>query len=150
MRASATRLLAMEPLREDIHRAVMRAYVAQGRVNLALKQYEHCRDALQRELKLQPEPETRHLHEEVRMRRMAPQAARMAASAQVRDSERPAFEGDCLRPSTNRPGSTSPIRSPATGRSTWSMCRDGSPTWTTPGPRHGFRVFCAGSALSRA
>jgi TolB-like protein/DNA-binding SARP family transcriptional activator len=67
---AATRLLALEPLREDIHRALMRAYAAQDRINLALKQYEICRDVLLRELGLQPEPETRALHEELRARRM--------------------------------------------------------------------------------
>ncbi|CAN7667182.1 alpha/beta fold hydrolase [Mesorhizobium sp. LjNodule214] len=103
---AATRLLAMEPLREDIHRALMRAYAAQGRINLALKQYEHCRDALQRELKLQPEPETRHLHEELRTRRMTPQAtSRMAASAPLPPSPAHAgersFGGDPSRPPTH-------------------------------------------------
>ncbi|WP_245266242.1 BTAD domain-containing putative transcriptional regulator [Mesorhizobium sp. L103C119B0] len=29
-----------------------------GRINLALRQYENCRAALQRELDLQPKPET--------------------------------------------------------------------------------------------
>jgi len=67
---AAARLLALEPLREDIHRALMRAYAAQDRFSLALKQYEICRDALQRELGLQPEPETRRLFEELRARRM--------------------------------------------------------------------------------
>jgi DNA-binding SARP family transcriptional activator/pimeloyl-ACP methyl ester carboxylesterase len=107
---AAARLLAIEPLREDIHRALMRAYAAQGRINLALKQYDHCRDALQRELKLQPEPETRHLHEELRTRRMTPQAvSRTATSAPppptsqpspTRTGEQPAF-GEPLRPSTH-------------------------------------------------
>jgi TolB-like protein len=67
---AAARLLALEPLREDIHRALMRAYAAQGRFNLALKQHEACRDALQKELGLQPEPETRRLFDELRARRM--------------------------------------------------------------------------------
>lgn len=101
---AATRLLAMEPLREDIHRALMRAYAAQGRLNLALRQYENCRAALQRELNLQPEPETRHLYEDLRTRRMTPQAAsRTAASAPspARTGERPAFEGEPERPSTH-------------------------------------------------
>lgn len=71
---AATRLLTMEPLREDIHRALMRAFAAQGRINLALRQYENCRGVLQRGLNLQPEPETRSLYEELRTRRMAPQA----------------------------------------------------------------------------
>ncbi|MDG4885042.1 alpha/beta fold hydrolase [Mesorhizobium sp. WSM4884] len=66
---AATRLIAMEPLREDIHRALMRAYATQGRINLALKQYELCRDGLQRNLQLPPEPETRQLYETLRVRR---------------------------------------------------------------------------------
>ncbi|MGH6893671.1 MAG: FlgO family outer membrane protein, partial [Dongiaceae bacterium] len=67
---TATRLLALDPLREDIHRALMRAYAAQDRFSLALKQYETCRDALLREIGQQPEPETRALYEELRVRRM--------------------------------------------------------------------------------
>jgi len=67
---AATRLLALEPLREDIHRTLMGAYAAQDRINLALKQYELCRDVLQRELGLQPEPETHALYEALRARRM--------------------------------------------------------------------------------
>ncbi|RVD43673.1 alpha/beta fold hydrolase [Mesorhizobium sp. M4A.F.Ca.ET.020.02.1.1] len=66
---AAARLLAMEPLREDIHRALMRSFAAQGRINLALKQYELCRDALERDLALAPEPETRQLYETLRARR---------------------------------------------------------------------------------
>lgn len=68
---AATRLLVLEPLREDVHRSLMRAYAAQGRLALALKQYEHCSDGLQRELRLQPEAETRTLYEELRSRRLA-------------------------------------------------------------------------------
>ncbi|TJX41666.1 MAG: alpha/beta hydrolase, partial [Mesorhizobium sp.] len=66
---AAARLLAMEPLREDIHRALMRSFAARGRINLALKQYELCRDALERDLALAPEPETRQLYETLRARR---------------------------------------------------------------------------------
>lgn len=68
----AGRLLALEPLREDIHRTLMRAYAGQGRLGLALKQFEFCRDVLQRQLGLGPEPETRKLYDQLRVRRMAP------------------------------------------------------------------------------
>jgi TolB-like protein/DNA-binding SARP family transcriptional activator/Flp pilus assembly protein TadD len=67
----ATRLLALDPLREDIHRALMRAYAAQGRVNLALKQYDICRNALRRELGVQPEPDTERLYTRIRKQRAA-------------------------------------------------------------------------------
>ncbi len=67
----ATRLLALDPLREDIHRALMRAYAAQGRVNLALKQYDICRNTLRRELGVQPEPDTERLYTRIRKQRAA-------------------------------------------------------------------------------
>jgi len=67
---AAARLLALEPLREDIHRILMKAYAAQHRFTLALKQFELCRDALRRELGLQPDPETTRLYDELRARRM--------------------------------------------------------------------------------
>ncbi|MDX8452944.1 alpha/beta fold hydrolase [Mesorhizobium sp. VK9D] len=78
---TAARLLVMEPLREDIHRALMRAYAAQGRINLALKQYELCREALERDLGLPAELETRQLYEALRARRMSssPHSKRPAA-----------------------------------------------------------------------
>ncbi|RWP36931.1 MAG: alpha/beta fold hydrolase [Mesorhizobium sp.] len=103
---SATRLLAMEPLREDIHRALMRAYAVQGRLNLALRQYENCRSALQRELNVQPEPETRHLYEDLRTRRMTPQAASAPPSqtpppSPARTGARPAFRAEPMRPATH-------------------------------------------------
>ncbi|AZO70347.1 MULTISPECIES: alpha/beta fold hydrolase [unclassified Mesorhizobium] len=85
---AAMRLLAMEPLREDAHRALMRSYAAQGRINLALKQYELCREALQRELRLMPEAETRNLHEDLRARRTA-SPARPSASGAEPEPKRP-------------------------------------------------------------
>jgi DNA-binding SARP family transcriptional activator/pimeloyl-ACP methyl ester carboxylesterase len=93
---AATRLLALEPLREDIHRALMRIYASEGRVNLALKQYEFCRDVLQRELGLQPEPETRKLYDELRTRRMS--AGSGARSLQAETGGRRATEA--ARPQT--------------------------------------------------
>lgn len=71
----ATRLLGLDPLREDVHRTLMRAYAAQDRLSLALKQYEICRSVLQSELGLRPEPETQSLFEELRSRRMKPDKA---------------------------------------------------------------------------
>lgn len=84
---AATRLLVLEPLREDIHRALMRAYAAQDRFNLALKQYELCRDALQRELGLQPEPETQALHGQLRARRMETNKSHRPGRDGIADSE---------------------------------------------------------------
>ncbi|WP_245277977.1 alpha/beta hydrolase [Rhizobium leguminosarum] len=68
---AATRLLSLEPLREDVHRTLMRAYAATGRFNLALAQYRSCADTLRKQLGVQPEPETRALYRDLLARRIA-------------------------------------------------------------------------------
>ena len=108
----AARLLAMEPLREDIHRVLMRAYAAEGRFNMALRQYKNCSDALQKHLRLQPQPETRQLYEELRSRRMKLAAAARAGenppslpdpprSTGPQAAERLQFDVQHLRPPTH-------------------------------------------------
>lgn len=64
--AVAGRLLALEPLREDVHRSLMQLYVQAGRRGTALQQYEHCRSILRRELGIRPEPETERLASDIR------------------------------------------------------------------------------------
>ena len=59
------RLLALEPLQEPVHRALMRLYTRLGRREAALRQYQLCADALKRELRVQPEAETTQLHEQI-------------------------------------------------------------------------------------
>jgi predicted ATPase/DNA-binding SARP family transcriptional activator len=59
------RLLALDPLQEPVHRAVMRLYARLGRREAALRQYQHCADALKRELSTQPEAETTQLYQEI-------------------------------------------------------------------------------------
>lgn len=54
-------LLEREPLREDVHREVMRTYAAEGRRAEALRHYERCRAIMRRELDIEPMPETVHL-----------------------------------------------------------------------------------------
>ena len=55
LREYAQRLLSLDPLNEAGHRALMRLHVATARQDLALRQYEVCRDRLRRELSaLQP------------------------------------------------------------------------------------------------
>ncbi len=68
---TAARLLNLDPLRESAHRILMRAYAAQGRDALALKQFEACRDVLGRELGVEPEPETVALYRSIRQQRGA-------------------------------------------------------------------------------
>jgi predicted ATPase/DNA-binding SARP family transcriptional activator len=59
------RLLALDPLQESVHRAVMGLYASLGRPEAALRQYQRCVDALKRELGTRPEAETIRLHQEI-------------------------------------------------------------------------------------
>ncbi len=67
--AVARRLLALDPLRETAHRALMRIHSAQGQTALALKQYQSCRDALQKVLGVRPEIETERLYQSIQAER---------------------------------------------------------------------------------
>ena len=51
-------ILDRDPLREDVHRELMRLYLANGQRAMALRQFEACRAALRRELAIQPMRET--------------------------------------------------------------------------------------------
>jgi DNA-binding SARP family transcriptional activator len=62
---TAVRLLALDPLQEAVHRALMRLYLRQHRRGAALRQYQLCVDVLQRELGSEPEPETKQLYLEL-------------------------------------------------------------------------------------
>ncbi len=59
------RLLAGDPLREDIHRAIMRCLVLSGDRNAALRHYHTVTSLLQDELGVEPLPETARLHEAI-------------------------------------------------------------------------------------
>ena len=62
----ALRLLAVDPMQEEVHRQLMRLYLEQGRRGSALEQYRACRATLERELGVRPEPETERLYREIR------------------------------------------------------------------------------------
>lgn len=64
--AVAQRLLALDPLQEEVHRAIMRLHAEAGEVGLAERQYESCRDILKRELDILPSAETENLHRRIR------------------------------------------------------------------------------------
>jgi TolB-like protein/DNA-binding SARP family transcriptional activator len=83
---AAVRLLMLDPLREDIHREVMRVHAAQGRLSSAVKQYEICRDILWRELGVQPEPETQKLFHELRLRRENSVEPAVSANTRMREA----------------------------------------------------------------
>ena len=57
------RALLADPLREDVHRELMRVLWREGRRDDALRHYRLCRETLDRELGVAPSPETRALYE---------------------------------------------------------------------------------------
>ncbi len=57
-RRVAEQLLALDPLQESVHRALMRLHAAEGRHGAALKQYGECVRILSRELGVEPEAAT--------------------------------------------------------------------------------------------
>ena len=71
---TALRLVALDPLQEAVHRTLMRLYARQGRRANALRQYQVCVGVLQRELGVEPEPETRQVYQEVLQHRAHPTA----------------------------------------------------------------------------
>ncbi len=64
--AAARRLLALDPLRESAHRALMEALAAVGERDQALRQYEACREMLLNELSVGPEAATEVLCQQIR------------------------------------------------------------------------------------
>lgn len=63
--AAGQRLLAHDPLREEIHREMMRLYLKAGERALAVRQYNLCREILADELSIAPMAETEALYHEV-------------------------------------------------------------------------------------
>ncbi|WP_170937077.1 MULTISPECIES: AAA family ATPase [Rhodomicrobium] len=68
----ATRILALDPLREDAHRALMELYGKQRRYAAAMQQYRLCADTLSRELNVKPEASTTALYRRIRELRTHP------------------------------------------------------------------------------
>lgn len=74
-RAAIDRLrsaLQEDPMREDVHRQLMRVYGAMGARGLALRQFEVCRDLLRGELNVAPDHETMALYEDLVANRSEP------------------------------------------------------------------------------
>lgn len=51
-------ILQIDPLREEVHRALMHCYRQLGLYAQAIRQFHHCTDLLQAELRIMPLPET--------------------------------------------------------------------------------------------
>lgn len=63
--ALACEILRRDPMREEIHRALMRLYLESGQRTLALSQYIQCRDLLSQELGVLPLEETMALYQRI-------------------------------------------------------------------------------------
>jgi len=59
------KILAMDPLREDVHRVMIQLYVYNGQRTLAMRQYDLCRSVLAVELNIPPMPETEALYTQI-------------------------------------------------------------------------------------
>ena len=77
------KLLALDPMQEHVHRALMRLYAAQGRHDAALSQYERCRHELLQQLGVRPDSETEELARTIRAsRRVGPAGTASRAEAE--------------------------------------------------------------------
>ncbi|MFP4003731.1 MAG: BTAD domain-containing putative transcriptional regulator [Alphaproteobacteria bacterium] len=70
----ATHLIKLDPLCEPAHGALMRHYHGRGQRALAMRQYQQFAALLQRELGLDPAPETRQIFEHIQTAPPAPSA----------------------------------------------------------------------------
>jgi DNA-binding SARP family transcriptional activator len=68
---AALQLIELDPLREDAHRAAMRAYCRLGQRHAALAQYARCKETLQAELGAPPMAETAALRQAIIEGRLA-------------------------------------------------------------------------------
>jgi DNA-binding SARP family transcriptional activator len=80
----AARLLALDPLQEEVHRTLMRLHARQGRRAAALRQYQTCVAVLQKELGVEPEAPTRRLYLEILQQASSPAPAGRRAVASAR------------------------------------------------------------------
>src|SRR5206468_4014756 len=62
---TAQRSLRLDILQEPMHRTLMRLYLQSGDVVEALQQYESCAKVLKRELRIDPDAETKALQREI-------------------------------------------------------------------------------------
>ena len=79
----AQRLVALDPLRESVHRTLMELYRRQGRYGAALRQYRLCAEALAKELHVDPDTMTKALYREIRERRNRAADATASVAAPV-------------------------------------------------------------------
>ena len=94
--AAARQLNALDPLREDAHRLLMRLLAASGNRNAALKQHERCLQTLREELGIAPDAETEQLAEAIRSGR--PMSSGSSEAALPAPAQATAFGGISAAP----------------------------------------------------
>jgi TolB-like protein/DNA-binding SARP family transcriptional activator len=100
------RLLQLDPTREEAHRRLMRLHAKQGDRAQALRQYRICRDALRRELGVDPESETEQLRSNIeRLRTSSASAVDRPISLPPDKPPQPAAISAELTPSARAPRS---------------------------------------------
>jgi DNA-binding SARP family transcriptional activator/TolB-like protein len=97
--AHGLKLLSLDPLQEQVYRGLMRLYMAQGRHDAALTQYERCRRELSDQLGVDPQPETEELAQAIRRSRREGRAEPRAAIPLISDSEQSRLRALPDRPS---------------------------------------------------
>jgi DNA-binding SARP family transcriptional activator/TolB-like protein len=117
---TARRLVALDPLSEIGHRALILAYMRAGRRPEALRQYRNCTDILKRELDVAPDAETQALAKEIARSGEAPEPV---SPSFRRAEERPGSRPLDLRarPTAERsePRASSPLS--ATAKRRWPV-----------------------------
>ncbi|HEV2721986.1 MAG TPA: BTAD domain-containing putative transcriptional regulator [Thermoanaerobaculia bacterium] len=82
---TAQKSLRIDPLQEPVHRTLMRLYLQSGDVVNALQQYESCARLLKRELRIEPDAETKALQREIlQLRSRTPSVGAPAAEGDNR------------------------------------------------------------------
>ena len=94
---AAKRLVALDPLREASHRALMRAYADTGEAALALQQFDTCRALLKAEFGVEPAAETAALRRKI----ASLSTAAVAVKAPLGTGEKPSI---AVLPFANRSG----------------------------------------------
>jgi len=100
---AAQRLLSLDPAREPTLRLLMRLHAEAGARDRALRQYQHCRDILERELQAKPDSETECLHRQIRNEALPAAAAITAPDGDTSSDVRIAI---AVLPFTNMSGDT--------------------------------------------
>jgi DNA-binding SARP family transcriptional activator len=85
--ACAQRILDQDPPREEIHREIMRLYLANGQRSLAVQQYQVCREVLATELGILPMEETQALYAQIAGVGESHQAPSASAAESVNGSQ---------------------------------------------------------------